>query len=112
MKPRNMVFSLLVVAFIIGWATKDVYAHENEPQAIDTQCSLKAAVFGKLWQDYKNNVPIDYLTGQLKNKMREDGAPERVINVWVYQLEYSLEQDEYYKMVGDVVYECLENGGL
>lgn len=76
------------------------------------QCALKGAIFGHSWQKAKDGMPISEIETELIKKLITDRAPQKVINVWLSQLGNAIHSDDYYWMIGDVIYRCLDNGGV
>ena len=79
---------------------------------IDVQCAMKGAIFGHSWQKHQDGVKEIEIISDLVIKLTEDGAPPEYINVWVEQMKTALRQGTYYEMIGEVVYLCLEYGGV
>jgi hypothetical protein len=79
---------------------------------MDVQCALKGAIFGHSWQKRQEGISEVELIEQLVIKLTDDGAPPRYIQVWVEQMKTALTTKDYMKMVGEVVYLCLEYGGV
>jgi|ETNmetMinimDraft_5_1059913.scaffolds.fasta_scaffold17733_3 hypothetical protein len=79
---------------------------------MDVQCAMKGAIFGHSWQKHQDGVKELKIIEDLVIKLTEDGAPPKYIAVWVEQMKTALKQDTYYEMIGEVVYLCLEYGGV
>jgi|TARA_R110000824_G_scaffold5961_9_gene27362 hypothetical protein len=79
---------------------------------MDVQCALKGAIFGHSWQKHQDGISEIKLIEDLVIKLTDDGAPPAYIKVWVAQMKTALKSDNYMKMVGEVVYLCLEYGGV
>jgi len=78
----------------------------------NVQCALKGAIFGHSWQRHQEGVSKTEIIEQLVIKLNEDGAPPHYINIWVEQMDASLNITDYYVMVGEIVYQCLQHGGV
>ena len=79
---------------------------------IDVQCALKGAIFGHSWQKHQEGISKIDLIEQLTIKLAEDGAPNHYINIWIEQMDASLNIPDYHTMVGEIVYQCLINKGV
>ena len=76
------------------------------------QCSLKGAVFGHSWQKFQEGVPKIQIIEDLTLKLNKDGAPIQYINIWIEQMGTSLNIQDYYTMVSNIVFQCLQSGGV
>jgi len=81
-------------------------------KAIDVQCALKGAIFGHAWQKHQEGISKTELISDLTIKLSDDGAPIQYINIWIEQMDAALNLDDYYVMVGEIVYQCLEHNGI
>lgn len=79
---------------------------------IALQCSLKGAIFGHSWQKFQEGTPKIEIIEQLTMKLSEDGAPLRYINIWIEQMDAALNLTDYYTMMGEIVFQCIQNGGV
>lgn len=79
---------------------------------IALQCSLKGAIFGHSWQKFQDGIPKIEIIEQLTIKLSEDGAPLRYVNIWIEQMDAALNLTDYYVMMGEIVFQCMQNGGV
>ena len=79
---------------------------------IALQCSLKDAIFGHSWQKHQEGESKTEIIEHLTIKLSEDGAPIQYINIWIDQLNTALLISDYYTMVSDIVFQCLQSGGV
>ena len=79
---------------------------------IALQCSLKGAIFGHPWQQHQEGESKINIKEQLTIKLSEDGAPFRYVNIWIEQMDAALNLTDYYTMMGEIVFQCLKNGGV
>tara|TARA_R110000751_G_scaffold151766_1_gene256772 strand:+ start:451 stop:702 length:252 start_codon:yes stop_codon:yes gene_type:complete len=79
---------------------------------IALQCSLKGAIFGHSWQKFQDGIPKIEIIEQLTIKLSEDGAPLRYVNIWIEQMDAALNLTDYYVMMGEIVFQCIQNGGV
>jgi hypothetical protein len=80
--------------------------------SIALQCSLKGAIFGHSWQKFQDGIPKIEIIEQLTIKLSEDGAPLRYVNIWIEQMDAALNLTDYYVMMGEIVFQCMQNGGV
>ena len=80
-------------------------------ESIALQCSLKGAVFGHSWQKFQEGVPKLQIIEDLTMKLSSDGAPVQYISIWVDQMNTALYISDYYTMIGEIVFQCIKNGG-
>lgn len=80
--------------------------------SIALQCSLKGAIFGHSWQKFQDGIPKIEIIEQLTIKLSEDGAPLRYVNIWIEQMDAALNLTDYYVMMGEIVFQCIQNGGV
>ena len=79
---------------------------------IGLQCALKGAVFGHSWQKHQEGEPKIEIIEQLTIKLSQDGAPVNYVNIWVEQMDAALNIPEYYLMMSEIVFQCVQNGGV
>ena len=79
---------------------------------IALQCSLKGAIFGHSWQKHQEGESKIEIIENLTIKLSEDGAPIQYINIWIDQLNTALLISDYYTMRGEIVFQCLQSGGV
>ena len=84
----------------------------KEVQTVDVQCAMKGAIFGHAWQKHQEGVSKAELISDLTIKLSDDGAPIQYINIWIEQMDASLNLKDYYVMVGEIVYQCLQHNGV
>jgi hypothetical protein len=80
--------------------------------SIALQCSLKGAIFGHSWQKHQEGESKINIIEQLTIKLSEDGAPLRYVNIWIEQMDAALNLTDYYTMMGEIVFQCIKNGGV
>ena len=76
------------------------------------QCSLKGAVFGHSWQRFQEGTSKIEIIEQLSIKLSQDGAPAHYVNIWIEQMGLALTTQDYYTMVSEIVFQCLQSGGV
>jgi len=81
-------------------------------KAVDVQCAMKGAIFGHGWQKHQEGITKTRIIEDLVLKLKEDGAPNQYIQVWVEQMDASLNLKDYYVMIGEIVYQCLQHNGV
>jgi len=105
---------LLLLLLLFSPATLALTPAEEDRIA---QCTMKGVAFGMIWSSAHNgdtkserDANLDNALIGLVEKLKQDHAPPRIIDMWVTQASFSAAQPDFYQMLNDVVFDCLEVG--
>ena len=107
-----MVKTIVMVLFLM-FSSITLALTEAEGDRI-LQCTLKGVEFGLIWEAEHSTrnwaTSGESAISVMTAKLKQDGAPQRIIDVWSQQAVYALEYEDRYKMLNDIVFECVEVG--
>ena len=100
---KEILFGLLIMSSV----TATALTHSEEDRI--AQCAMKGVEFGLIWE-HRNEGADQVVIASMVDKLIEDGAPPRIIDIWSQQAMYAMSYEDRYLMLNDIVFECIEVG--